>query len=82
MRSAVRLEATVPLPKMTLGEIAALRPGQIIELPTDAQTTTLLSARDRKVFVCEFGKLGHNYTVRILDPFDEARDFVDGLMSR
>ncbi len=82
MRSSVQLDATVPLPPMTLGEIAALQPGQIIELPASAQSETRLLARDKTIFVCEFGKLGQNYTVRVLDPFDEHRDFVDGLLSR
>ncbi|RVC06359.1 flagellar motor switch protein FliM, partial [Mesorhizobium sp. M7A.F.Ca.CA.002.15.2.1] len=31
-------------------------------------------------FVCEFGKLGQNYTVRIRQPYDAGQDFIDGLM--
>lgn len=80
MRSEVRLEATMPLATLTLGEIAALRPGQVIEMPQGAQAQTKLHAKDRTLFVCEFGKLGQNYTVRITHPFDAQQEFVDGLM--
>ncbi|TIL62581.1 MAG: flagellar motor switch protein FliM, partial [Mesorhizobium sp.] len=39
-----------------------------------------LSARDKTLFVCEFGKLGQNYTVRVRHPYDAGQDFIDGLM--
>lgn len=82
MRSKVRLDATVPLARMTLGEIGRLAPGQVIELPASAQAETRLSARDKTLFVCEFGKLGQNYTVRIRKPFDAGEDLINGLVRR
>jgi flagellar motor switch protein FliM len=80
MRSEVNLEATMPLAKMTLGEIAMLQAGQIIELGETAQSEARLSARNKTLFVCEFGKLGQNYTVRIRHPFDAGQDFIDTLL--
>ncbi|WP_192254953.1 FliM/FliN family flagellar motor switch protein [Mesorhizobium silamurunense] len=80
MRSAVRLEATMPLARLTLGDLAAFQPGQVIEFEEDAQLQARLSARDKTLFVCEFGKLGQNYTVRIRHPHDGGQDFIDGLM--
>lgn len=80
MRSAVRLEATVPLPSMTLGELSSLFVGQVIEMPEMAPTSTVLSAHRKPLFTCEFGKLGQNFTVRITEPFDQGKDFIDGLM--
>ncbi len=79
MRSTVTLEATMPLSRLTLGQIADLAPGQVIELDENAQANARLAARDRTLFVCEFGKLGQNYTVRIRHPFDAGQDFIDGL---
>lgn len=79
MRSTVRLEATIPVGKMTLGAIAALERGQIIELSETAPAETRLSARDRTLFVCEFGRLGQNYTVRIKSPYGTEDDVADGL---
>ena len=80
MRSAVKLEATVPLSRMTLGELSQLVVGQVIEMPEAAPTSTLLSAHRTPLFTCEFGKLGQNFTVRITEPFEQGKDFIDGLM--
>lgn len=78
MRSTVKLEATIPAGRMTLGAIAALQPGQVIELSETAPAETRLSARDKTLFVCEFGRLGQNYTVRIKGPFGTEGDTVEG----
>ncbi|MEP6567554.1 MAG: FliM/FliN family flagellar motor switch protein [Mesorhizobium sp.] len=80
MRSTVTLEATMPLARLTLGDIADFEAGQVIEFEETAQSQARLSARDKTLFVCEFGKLGQNYTVRIRHPYDAGQDFIDGLM--
>ncbi len=80
MRSTVTLEATMPLARLTLGDLAGFEAGQIIEFEETAQSQARLSARDKTLFVCEFGKLGQNYTVRITHPYDAGQDFIDGLM--
>lgn len=82
LRSAVRLEATVPLSRMTLGELSSLFVGQVIEMPEGAPTATRLSARRQTLFTCEFGKLGQNFTVQIIEPFDAGKEFIDGLVPR
>lgn len=82
MRSTVRLEATMPLAKLSLADIAGFMPGQVIELEKTAGVQARLTARDRTLFVCEFGKLGQNYTVRIRHPFDADQDFIDGVVSK
>ncbi|ANT53349.1 FliM/FliN family flagellar motor switch protein [Mesorhizobium amorphae] len=80
MRSTVTLKATMPLARLTLGDLASLEVGQIIEFEETAQSQARLSARDKTLFVCEFGKLGQNYTVRVRHPYDAGQDFIDGLM--
>lgn len=80
MRSTVALEATMPLARLTLGDLAGFEAGQIIEFEENAQSQARLSARNKTLFVCEFGKLGQNYTVRIRHPYDAGQDFIDGLM--
>jgi len=79
MRSTVTLSATMPLTRLTLGQIAGFAPGQVIELDEGAHVNARLAARNRTLFLCEFGKLGQNYTVRIRHPFDAGQDFIDGL---
>ena len=81
MRSSVELHATMPLATMTLGQVAELHEGQVIEIDALAQSKALLSARQKSLFVCEFGKLGKNYTVRIRHPFDAGQDLIEGLLS-
>ncbi|KAA3451830.1 flagellar motor switch protein FliM [Mesorhizobium sp. SARCC-RB16n] len=80
MRSTVALEATMPLARLTLGDLADLEVGQVIDFDETAQSRARLGARGQTLFVCEFGKLGQNYTVRIKHPFDAGQDFIDGLM--
>jgi len=80
MRSTVRLEATMPLARLTLGDLAALKAGQVVEIEPAAQVRARLSAKDKTLFICEFGKLGQNYTVRINHAFDAGQDFMDGLL--
>ncbi|MEP9399854.1 FliM/FliN family flagellar motor switch protein [Mesorhizobium sp. KR2-14] len=80
MRSTVNLQATLPLARMTLEEIACLQAGQIIELGEAAQSEARLSARNSTLFMCEFGKLGQHYTVRIRHPFDAGQDLMDTLL--
>ncbi|TAM95257.1 MAG: flagellar motor switch protein FliM, partial [Rhizobiaceae bacterium] len=79
-RSSVRLDAIIPLGRMTLGEIATLQPGQIIPMPEAAAGDTRLCAREKTLFLCEFGKLGQNYTVRVKQPYDENREIIEGLL--
>jgi len=79
-RSSVRLDAIIPLDQMTLGAIAALEPGQIIPVPEHAPHGTRLCARDKTIFLCEFGKLGQNYTVRVKRTYDENREIIEGLL--
>ncbi|MEP9389685.1 FliM/FliN family flagellar motor switch protein [Mesorhizobium sp. KR9-304] len=81
MRSGVELQATMPLARMTLGQVAGLRVGQVIEFEGDAQAQAKLSARQKTLFVCEFGKLGQNYTVRVRHPFDAGHDIIEGLVA-
>lgn len=80
MRSTVTLEATMPLRQLTLGDLSGLEEGMVIELDETAQSHAHLTARGKTLFVCEFGKLGQNYTVRIRHPFDAGQDFIDGLL--
>lgn len=81
MRARVTLQATLSAGRMTLGQVAAFRRGQVIELSRTAPTETRLSARNKQLFVCEFGRLDENYTVRIKTPVAESQDIIDGLVS-
>ncbi|WP_159589188.1 FliM/FliN family flagellar motor C-terminal domain-containing protein [Chelativorans xinjiangense] len=81
LRSNVELTATIPLMKMPLKALAGLREGQVLELRENAQAETRLSVRGRTIFICEFGRLGQHYTVRVKQPFDARQDVLDGLLA-
>jgi len=80
MRSKVNIEATIPMGTLTLGQLANLAVGQVLEMPADSPGDTRLSARDKTLFVCEFGKLGQHYTVRVKHPFDPEADLMNNLL--
>lgn len=80
MRSKVSIEATIPMGTLTLGQIAGLVAGQVLEMPAESPGETKLSARDKTLFVCEFGKLGEHYTVRVKHPFDPEADLMNNLL--
>ncbi len=82
MRSGVRVEATIPLSRMTLGELSELFVGQVLEMPETAPTSARLSARRKTLFTCEFGKIGQNFTVQIIEPYDAGKEFIAGLVPR
>ncbi|MBS3650321.1 FliM/FliN family flagellar motor switch protein [Pseudaminobacter sp. 19-2017] len=82
MRSSIGLQATMPLARMALADLACLQVGQVLELREGAQSQVKLSARHKTLFVCEFGKLGQNYTVRVKNSFDARQDLIDGLVER
>lgn len=79
MRSSITLEATMPLSTMTLGQLAGFKAGDLIELDEGVQESAKLSSRGKTLFVCEFGRLGQNYTVRVRHPFDAGQDLIEGL---
>lgn len=81
MRSTVRLEASMPLGRMSLGDLTGLAVGQVIELAENAQTNAVIAARGKTLFACEFGKLGQNYTVRIRRPFDATEETIEGIVA-
>ena len=47
MRSSVQLQATVPLARMTLGDVGSLQVGQLIEIDAAARAHVKLSARQK-----------------------------------
>lgn len=81
MRSTVKLEASMPIGRMTLGELTGLEVGQVIELAENTQSNAVIAARGKTLFACEFGKLGQNYTVRIRRPFDSTEETIEGIVA-
>jgi flagellar motor switch protein FliM len=80
MRSTVTVEATMPLARATLGAVAEFAVGQVLALDEGATAGARLFVRGKPLFTGEFGRLGANYTVRVSEPFSEAREFINTLV--
>ncbi|GHC64636.1 FliM/FliN family flagellar motor switch protein [Limoniibacter endophyticus] len=81
-RSKVSMEAQIMLGRLTLAQIADFHAGQVLPLDIGAMESVLLKAGSSKLFSCEFGKLGDQYTVRVREPFDAERDLMNEILTQ
>ncbi len=66
-RSAVTLEARIRLESLTLNTISRLQPGDVIPFHDGSEVRVDVNANGRDLYVCEFGRSGSKYTVRVRD---------------
>ncbi len=78
-RAHIEVEAYLQQGSMTLGQIALLRPGQVLHLPKDAIDQVRLRSGDQALYKCRLGKAGSAFTIRITDPINEEEDLLDEL---
>ncbi len=80
-RSSVTLEARISLESLSLDTISRLQPGDIIPF-RDAQDVRVdVNANGRDLYVCEFGRAGVRYTVRVKDTHGSDEDIFNHIMS-
>jgi flagellar motor switch protein FliM len=80
-RSAVTIEARIRLESLTLDTISRLQPGDVIPF-LDAQDVRVdVNANGRDLYVCEFGRAGSKYTVRVKDTHGSEQDILRHIMS-
>ncbi len=77
-RTAVRLDAFLDADKLTLGQVARLKVGQILTLPRTAPSRCELRCDDKPLFRCELGQGEGRYSLRIEEglPHKPARDLA------
>ncbi|MFP5076360.1 FliM/FliN family flagellar motor switch protein [Rhizobium sp. YIM 134829] len=80
-RSMVELEARIRLESLTLGQVSRLQPGDIIPFHDAKDVRVEVNANGRELYVCEFGRSGARYTVRISDTHGSEQDILHHLMS-
>ncbi|MDI7863390.1 FliM/FliN family flagellar motor switch protein [Rhizobiaceae bacterium n13] len=66
-RSQITLEARISLQPLTLATIARLAPGDVIPFLDTGEVLVDVSANGKDLYLCEFGRSGANYTVRVKD---------------
>lgn len=80
-RSAVNLEARIKLQSLTLDTISRLQPGDVIPFQDAKDVRVEINANGRDLYVCELGRSGAKYTVRIKDTHGSENDILHHLMS-
>jgi flagellar motor switch protein FliM len=80
-RSAVSLEARVKLQSLTLDKISRLQPGDVIPFQDGKDVRVEINANGRDLYICELGRSGSKYTVRVKDTHGSESDILHHLMS-
>jgi flagellar motor switch protein FliM len=80
-RSNVNLEARIKLQSLTLNAVSRLQPGDVIPFHDAKDVRVEVNANGRDLYICEFGRSGARYTVRIKDTHGSDNDILNHLMS-
>jgi flagellar motor switch protein FliM len=81
-KTEVKLRAILEERPMTLGEISALKLGQVIELQASPRSQIQLQCNDETVFWCQLGQRDGSYVLRVQDSANQEQEFFDDLLSR
>ncbi|AYG65193.1 MULTISPECIES: FliM/FliN family flagellar motor switch protein [unclassified Rhizobium] len=80
-RSQVTLEARVRLQSLTLDTISKLAVGDVIPFMDTDEVRVEVSANSKDLYICEFGRSGENYTVRVKDNVNSDDELLRHLMN-
>ncbi|MFT4182026.1 MAG: FliM/FliN family flagellar motor switch protein [Rhizobium sp.] len=80
-RSQVTLEARIRLQTLTLDTISRLAVGDVIPFMDKDEVRVEVSANSKELYVCEFGRSGENYTVRVKDTVNSDDELLRHLMN-
>jgi flagellar motor switch protein FliM len=79
-RAEVAVHAVIEEEGFTLGDIAALRVGHILQLQATPQSRVKLESNNQPLFWCHLGQADGFYTLRIDESFDSEQEFIDTLL--
>ena len=80
-RSHVTLEAKIRLQDLTLRTISKLMAGDVIPFHDHGDVRVEVSANSKELYVCEFGRSGENYMVRVKDTMNSDDELIRHLMN-
>jgi flagellar motor switch protein FliM len=69
------------LQDLTLRTISKLAAGDVIPFHDSGDVRVDVSANSRDLYVCEFGRSGENYTVRVKDTINSDDELIRHLMN-
>lgn len=79
-RSKVTLQARIRLERQTLDTISRLQAGDIIPFHDSGDVRVDVSANGNKLYVCEFGRSGARYTVRVKDTYGSEEELLQHIV--
>ncbi|MDX3926392.1 MAG: FliM/FliN family flagellar motor switch protein [Shinella sp.] len=79
-RAKVTLEARIRLESQTLETISRLQAGDIIPFQESGEVRVEVNANGRDLYVCEFGRSGARYTVRVKDTYGSEDDILQHII--
>ncbi len=79
-RSKVTLQAHIRLESQTLDTISRLQAGDIIPFHDTGDVRVDVSANGNKLYVCEFGRSGARYTVRVKDTYGSEDELLQHIV--
>lgn len=79
--STMLLKGVLEGPEMTLGEIAALEPGQILRLDADTKSLIALECQDERIFWCRLAQSKSQFALVVEQPIDRQKELVADLIS-
>jgi len=80
-RSEVTMDARIRLQSLTLETISRLAVGDVIPFLDSEDVKVEVSANGKDLYVCEFGRSGENYTVRVKDTINSDSELLKHLMN-
>ncbi|MCC7251454.1 flagellar motor switch protein FliM [Hyphomicrobium sp.] len=79
--SDMLLKGVLEGPEMTLDQIAALEPGQILRLNVDTKSLIALECQDERIFLCRLAQSKSQFALVIEQPVDREKELVADLIS-
>ncbi|KOX60692.1 flagellar motor switch protein FliM [Streptomyces purpurogeneiscleroticus] len=81
-KTPVTLKAILEEKQLTLGEIAELSAGQVLELRATPRSRVKLVGNDRDLFWCDVGQEEGGVVLRVDRFIDQDQEFIDDVLSR
>ena len=79
-RAAVTIRAVAETHELTLGDVAALRVGQILKLQATANSRIKVESAEQPLFWAYLGQNEGFYTLCIDESFDQQREFINDVL--
>lgn len=80
-RAEVTLKAVLEERQLTLGDVAGLKVGQVLELQATPRSRVRMECNDQALFWCELGQAEGSYTLRVDEFVDLEQEFINDILS-